>query len=258
MTEKTDDFARRFQAAFAIRNEYARRETLLELIAQIRAGAPVTPEAWQVFADATLRETSDLVLVKVWSELAKLEAPDVLIQCARRALASGLAVHRQIAVRFLAKVCPDERRSIHDQMASEQDPFVLCEVAWAILPEDVEAAVRVWIRAMNRAPAGMADEVIPAWIGRYGGAQAIPIIQSALADAPNSVPLRMALWWLEQWNRVEYLDNPSHEERGRGYCSKCPGCGKNICLHDGHEGERARCRDCATEFPLPAPPGKKD
>ena len=253
MAQRCTDFAGRVRDAFAMRSEYARKASLLELVAEVQSGGPVTPETWEVLAQGLSRETSDMVLVEVWLALSRLPPAEPLIACAREAVKSPLGQQRQAAIRYLATVEPEQRRALYEELAEDEDPFVQCELAWAILPLDVASAVKAWIKAMGSAPAGMADETIPAWIGQYGGLEAIPLVEGFLKKSPKNVTLRTALWYLENWNRIEYLDQAEHSGDGDGYKSRCPGCDKTVFIYDGHVGERARCRDCGKAFIIPAP-----
>lgn len=243
----------RVEAAFAVADDAARRETLLELLGSIDAGPDTTGPEIDALVEGIRREHSDLVLSAVWGRLAGHPNPRFR-ELANQLLASGDSVHRTYAVYYLGQAYPEERRELFERLENDSDPFVLHQLGLMVVEQDPRAAVEVWMRAMYDAPPGLGDETLAYLVGQYANEEVVQGLREATMN-PNDGLAQIALWQAEAWNNLEYLDAGGAVEVGPGYGINCPACGRGLGIRAGHEGERGRCGYCETVFTVPAGPG---
>jgi hypothetical protein len=240
------------ESAFRLGDEHARADWLLELIDKLGLAAPEPSPALDALLAGLRNERSSRVLATAWGRLAREPHP-VVRAFADRQVDDADSVHRPYAISYIGRAYPADRRALFNRVSRESDPSILFEAGFLIADEDPRLAVETWYRAMDHAPMGMADEVLPMLIGQYADEA---FVEKLRQDAKNPLDhlARLALGQAEMWNAIEYLDAREPVRRGRGYVVPCPLCGTTIGIYNGHEGERARCKTCNGEFIIPPPP----
>ena len=240
------------ESAFRLGEENARADWLLELIGKMNLAAQEPSPALEALIDGLRKERSSKVLALVWGRLAR-EPHQVVHAFAEQELAGDDPLHRPYAISYLGRAYPVERKPLFDRVSKESDPSILFEAGFLVADDNPRLAVETWYRAMDHAPMGMADEVLPMLIGQYADDE---FVERLRQDARNPLEhlARIALGQAEMWHAIDYLDAAKPLRRGRGYVIPCPLCGTTIGIYNGHAGERARCRTCNGEFIIPPAP----
>ena len=173
---------------------------------------------------------------------------------ARAELENPEGDRRAFALHYLSNAFPKERERLFEKMSKDTDSLVLLHAGEAILPVNPQRAVKTWFKAMDDAPQGLGNEVLPALIGQYADDAFVEELRRIVSGNPMEELAAMALWHAEIWRSLEYLDAEDPVEQGTGYMFACPSCKKYVGARDGHAGEKGRCLKCQHEFQIPERP----
>lgn len=250
----SDPLKKRLKEAFDLQAPASRLEATAELIRQMDLSAGSEAPEIDTLIDGLHRERDSMVLATIWGRLSRFPNPR-LRAFAESELDNPAGEKRKFAVQYLGRAYPAEWQTLYRRMANDRDSFVLHELGQAIVEHDRRAAVELWFKAMDDAPQGLANEILPFLVGKYADAAFIAKLRER-AQNPYDDLARIALWQAEQWNSVDYLQSKQVVEPGSGYLIQCPNCGKGIVIRDGHAGERGRCRLCRQDFVIPLRPPK--
>jgi hypothetical protein len=248
------DLNEKFKNAFLTPGERAREEAVLELLDEVDQGVGNLEEAAPALVQGLGAEASHRVLSSIWGRLARMNESRSLVAFARDELESRDGERRSFGVHYLANVRPQDSEALFQKMSGDPDGSVLFEVGKAILPKDPRAAVETWYKAMDRAGQGLANEVLPSWIGQYADDAFVGVLRGAVQSNPRDDLAQLALWHADMWRMLEYLNASGPVASGSGYIFSCPNCKTYLAARDGHSGEEGRCLKCRHEFLIPERP----
>jgi hypothetical protein len=246
-----DQTVDRLQRAANLQDAATRAKSFDEMLREFGEDGGDVEEIVDVVEEIVAAESSGRVLARLWSRLAGLPCGDGVRGVAETALQHHDPSQRRWALHFLGRAFPSERQELFRRLRDDTNPFVLYEAGCLVEDFDPDGAVSAWLDAMYRAPAGLADEVLPSVIGQFISDKELEQMSSMAADDELAA---LVVWQAGKWRQLVYLEGDEPSSGGAGYFIVCPLCKQHVGVRDGHSGQHARHVDCGHEFSIPAAP----